>query len=430
MQRMLLALGLAALAFAAHHAWQSWRQAPAPGPAIDVPGRWHERRPARSDPTLSDEQRDEIARLEALGYASGSTAGSGASGVTVHDARRAQAGLNFYTSGHGPEALLVDMEGRVLHRWRYPFLDAWPDFPREWLEGENFAYWRRARLLPNGDVIAIFEGAGILRVDRHSQLVWASPVTAHHDLELLPDGSLYVLTRKAHVLSRVDPEAPVMEDYVTRLGPDGTELASFSLLEAFERSAYAALAEPARPLVERDLLHTNSLRVLDGRDGFAPGQLLVSALVPSVVAVVDPRRRSVVWALQGDFRRQHDPKLLPGGTLLVYDNLGAGEHSRVLEMRPEALGEPVWSYVGSTQRPFFSETCGTADRLANGNTLIVESDGGRAFEVTPEGETVWEFHNPHRAGPDGAYVATLFDLARHPPGYASAWLGAQSSRPR
>jgi hypothetical protein len=37
---------------------------------------------------------------------------------------------------------------------------------------------------------------------------------------------------------------------------------------------------------------------------------------------------------------------------------------------------------------------GGVQRLPNGNTLITESDPGYAFEVTPEGETVWKWANP------------------------------------
>jgi hypothetical protein len=37
---------------------------------------------------------------------------------------------------------------------------------------------------------------------------------------------------------------------------------------------------------------------------------------------------------------------------------------------------------------------GYAQRLPNGNTLITESSFGRFFEVTKEGEIVWEYVNP------------------------------------
>lgn len=38
---------------------------------------------------------------------------------------------------------------------------------------------------------------------------------------------------------------------------------------------------------------------------------------------------------------------------------------------------------------------GLAQRLPNDNTLITESSFGRFFEVTNEGEIVWEYVNPY-----------------------------------
>ena len=57
----------------------------------------------------------------------------------------------------------------------------------------------------------------------------------------------------------------------------------------------------------------------------------------------------------------------------------------------------VWSYAGTAEQPFESEVRSSQERLANGNTLITESDGGRLFEVTPAGEIVWNYLNPVRA---------------------------------
>jgi len=51
--------------------------------------------------------------------------------------------------------------------------------------------------------------------------------------------------------------------------------------------------------------------------------------------------------------------------------------------------------------------------LPNGNTLITESENGKAFEVTPEGKIVWEFFNPHRAGDNNELIAALYDVVRY-----------------
>jgi hypothetical protein len=44
---------------------------------------------------------------------------------------------------------------------------------------------------------------------------------------------------------------------------------------------------------------------------------------------------------------------------------------------------------------FFALNRGSAQRLPNGNTLIVEATRGRIFEVTRDGSIVWEYIDPH-----------------------------------
>jgi hypothetical protein len=73
----------------------------------------------------------------------------------------------------------------------------------------------------------------------------------------------------------------------------------------------------------------------------------------------------------------------------------------VLEINPVTL-EIVWQYTARTagfvpvaeDSKFFSHYASGAQRLPNGNTLIVETAYGRIFEVTPQSEIVWEFLNP------------------------------------
>ena len=57
--------------------------------------------------------------------------------------------------------------------------------------------------------------------------------------------------------------------------------------------------------------------------------------------------------------------------------------------------EIVWEYRAPEQDSFYTGTRGANQRLANGNTLITESDNGRVFEVDGEGRIVWELRNPN-----------------------------------
>jgi len=54
----------------------------------------------------------------------------------------------------------------------------------------------------------------------------------------------------------------------------------------------------------------------------------------------------------------------------------------------------VWSYRSKSNQGFFSHIGSSAQRLPNGNTLICSDTEGHLFEVTAEGELVWEYINP------------------------------------
>jgi len=395
-------------------------------------GRWHTGGWRECSPeeerALTEEQRAEFERLRSIGYLAGSTPMPSNSGVIVYDALRASDGLNFYTSGHFPGAVLMDMEGRVIHTWRHGFVEAWKacgalELPRS---NKTAGYWRRARLFENGDVLAIFEGIALIKVDRDSRLLWGHFGGAHHDLDVAADGTIYVLTREARIVPRRDPKRPLLEDFITVLDPDGNELSRISLLEAFERSPYAAMLDDMAR--SGDAFHTNTVELLDGSvaDALPPfeaGNLLVSMREPGVIAVVDPEAREVVWALVGSWKKQHQPTVLDNGNVLIFDNQGDAGASRVIEFDPVAL-EPVWLYRGDKRGDFFSRECGSNQRLPNGNTLITESDRGKAFEVTPDGEVVWKYLNPEKSGPDSRSIATIFEMIRIGPAFPTDWLGS------
>jgi hypothetical protein len=73
---------------------------------------------------------------------------------------------------------------------------------------------------------------------------------------------------------------------------------------------------------------------------------------------------------------------------------------------PYGPEEPTWSYTDPDgENAFYSFFISGAQRLPNDNTLICSGGQARVFEVTPEGETVWDFRNPFggrsRAEPRG-----------------------------
>lgn len=397
------------------------------------PGRWRTQKMAPGK-TLTHEQEMAIKQLQSLGYVSSSKPAPSKKGVTIYDKGKAYNGLNLYISGHAPEAILMDMEGNELHKWSYDFRRIWPDFKPADIHG-SYKYWRRVHLFENGDLLAIFEGIGLLKLDKDSNLLWNFRGNPHHDLFVDGNGKIYVLTRKAKMDPRYSEEEPILEDFVTVLAPDGTEIKSVSILRALEDSYYAPILNKLEyvlkgPLLRKgDILHTNTIELLDGKlanksAAFRKGNVLISIRQLDTICVVDLDTQSVVWALSGLWGKQHQPTILKNGHMLLFDNNGNKGKSRIIEFDPFSQ-KVFWTYTGTADILFFSALCGSSERLPNGNTLISESDTGRAFEITPDKTIVWEFYNPYRTGENNKLIASLFELIRLGPDFSLDWLDSK-----
>jgi len=370
------------------------------------------------DGVMSPEQ---LERLTALGYLSAYVEATDDEGITIHQRDRVFASLNLFTSGHASEAYLMDMDGEILHTWRYAFEDLWDE---ERPEGNIGDFWRRAHVFENGDVIAIFETLGIFKVDKDSKLLWARRNSAHHDLFVHEDGRVFTLTQRLTSEDWFHEGLPVFDDYITILSPEGEELERISVLECIRNSRYAPLLQA--PFEGGEFLHTNAVKYLDGSleetsPIFRRGNLLVSIRELGIVAIVDPGKRSVVWALAGQWFRQHDPHLLQNGHILLFDNLGNAGKAKAVEIDPFSQ-EVVWSYGEAEGETLKSPVCGNVARLPNGNTLINEACRGRALEVTPGNDIVWEFISPHHLTSGKRMRATLLDITRLPQSFSPAWL--------
>lgn len=367
-------------------------------------------------------------QMEAMGYLAGSIPAPKVSGTTVYDAAQAYNGLNLSLSGHGFVASLLDMEGQVLHTWRLDNELVYPAPSRRPTARPRF--FERAHLYPNGDLLVIVGEHGIAKLDRDSKLLWILRDPYHHDIDVLDDGSIYTLVRKfGHIPIRGE-EQPTYEDFVCLLDSTGAVLRKISIPRALLDSSYAHLLDKGANTA--DLTHTNSLQYLDGALAsvsplFKKGNVLVSCRTLDAVAIIDLETEQAVWAMAGPWDGQHSVSLLDSGRMLVFDNRRLGARSRVIEFDPFS-GTEFWIYGAKDAESFFSASAGFCERLPNGNTLIVESNSGRAFEVNRDKTIVWDFTNPHRVGVNSELIAALYDLVRLPPDFPVDWIPPNRDR--
>lgn len=403
-------------------------------PDMPPAGAW-ERAP-ESGTSRSRKDAQELARLRSLGYVAGVQEGPAGDGVVFHSPQHAQQGWNLYCAGHQPEAYLMDMEGRVVHTWKVTFQQAFPNLEEKPYSYPNArAVLRAVKLLPGGDLLAIFEGQGLVRLNRDSEVIWSRFNGAHHAVTTWDDGNIYVLTRDALIRDEIAGGRPILEEFITVLTPAGDLVRRISLLEALRRSEFGLLARQAQEGrgegslatdLEGDFFHTNDIEILPAGTEMPRGVVrdvptaLVSWRNRSALALVNLSTETIDWVSLGLLQRQHDPSLLPNGNLLVFDNREESVGSRAVEFDP-VTQETVWSYPPSDVPELFSFCCGNAQRLPNGNTLITFAGPARAVEVTPESEIAWDFRSPHRTE-DGVYVAQLMQLTRLPIDLPTDWV--------
>jgi hypothetical protein len=347
-------------------------------------------------------------------------------------------GFTLLTSTRGSRAKLIDMRGRVVHHWELPFRKAFPDAPHVAKPlPEDQIHWFRCHLFPSGGLLAIYHaegdtpyGYGLVKLDKDSRLLWSYAGNVHHDVDVGADGTIYTLGQKLALEPPRGLEtlpSPLIAESVLVLSPEGKEREEIPILEAFRDSPYANLLLAAldfpsekvrapddfkdttvganriqvrrRPLtrpalLRGDVVHVNSVRVISPKLApkfplFRPGQLLISLRSPNVIAILDIPSRRIVWAARGVWQAQHDAEFLANGHLLIYDNLGSTNGTRVIEYDPVTQALP-WVYSNENSTPHKAAMRGMEQRLPNGNTLIVNPESRSIVEVTPGKEPVWE----------------------------------------
>ncbi|MCH9672460.1 MAG: aryl-sulfate sulfotransferase [Gammaproteobacteria bacterium] len=335
-------------------------------------------------------------------------------GLCYHDSTKASRAYTLYASVFGSHANLVSPDGEIVHRWYHPL-------------GVQYAH-----LLDNGNLFvrtgppAEADGAqniggstgALLELDWEGNVVWEyhNPLL-HHDSHVLENGNLLnLIWRKLppKVHDQVqgghqhdeDPEL-MWGDVVQEISREGSIVSEW---RSWEHLSFAK--DRICPLEShKEWTHANAI------DRHADGRWLISFRLIDTIATIDPKTGKFLWKWgPGTLSHQHDAHWLENGNILIFDN---GTHrrrgpsySRVIELDP-GTEEIVWQYQAPTILAFYSFMVGSARRMPNGNTFICEGATGRLFEVTPEGETVWEFVTPFMYPSRFGHTPAIFRAHRY-----------------
>ena len=350
-------------------------------------------------------------------------------GTTIYDPDRCHNGYTLLSFYYESGILITDMNGKTVHKWDRRVL-------------------REPKLLPNGNILVSeitddnprtprITRAQIRELSWNNDLVWEiapSPAGLAAEansglcggiMAIRLDNGNTICNHKEPVpwryMNRIaDPTRRNRADYAAdclrEVTPNGDVVWEWKGYEHIDMNQYLDI-DPSQ-----NWTHFNSVQALpqnkwyDGGDTrFKPGNLLLSPRTLGFIFIVEKETGEIVWRTDGriPLSGQHAPRMIekgiPGeGNILVFDNgvpplsyvYQAGK-SRVLEINPVTYDVP-WTYEDGYK--FFGAFTCNAERLPNGNTLICESFASRLFEVTMDGEIVWEcVLGPEHTGIDTCY---------------------------
>ncbi len=311
-------------------------------------------------------------------------------GAHTHCAGKVFPGVNLF------DGQLIDLQGKEFKKWKSRYLGV---------------------LLADGRYVAQehYESCKWGMYTWDDEVIWEKDFPIHHDIVLTPQETIITLTKETHHYKGRDVDFCAVVEFDFK----GQELTRWS---TWENLGYLQKFHPPLELDvpklpfwpdgarrkaispwggHYDYYHINSFQLLPRtplaeRDHrFREGNWLISFRHGSMVFILDGETREVVWQCIGNaiahgLEGQHAPAMLADGRILIFDNGRYRGWSRVLELDPVSM-KILWEYRGDG---FYTLSQGHAQRLGNGNTLVTQSEAGRAFEITREGEIVWEYYHP------------------------------------
>ena len=189
--------------------------------------------------------------------------------MTVTDPSLAFDGHTFVATymRDGYNGYLLNMDGRIVHRWDATFSRIWPD-PKhlDAVGSDGDIEIHGAYLYDNGDVVLNFGGSGTAKLDRCSRVLWTVDRYTHHHVEPLSDGGVIVPSRVKRTatqtnrpLVRVGPSGFYWDDTILSVDSHGRVVDEHSVIDILLQSGWAsALSGPGAGKVFRTTIRCTS----------------------------------------------------------------------------------------------------------------------------------------------------------------------------
>lgn len=316
-------------------------------------------------------------------------------GLTHCDKSKATPGFTLFSRNFSNQVWLINMDGEVVHEWKTTGGSTHTNYLRP--NGNLFVCER----VDEGPKVVSGKSGRMREYDWDGNLVWEHiDVHQHHDARRLENGNAvyiaWVLLSESEVknvkggIPDTELDGQIYGEVIREVDSNGTIVWEFANNGPEFLDNYSI-----NPLAPREEYgHANTISPL------ANGDYLVSYRVFDLLVIIDRQTGKLKWEYQNhQLGGQHDCQMIDNGNILVFANGhntpgGIPNYSQVWEIDLESK-EIVWRYLAKKNPlTFWSPHISGCQRLASGNTLVCEGGQGCIFEITHEGEVVWEYINP------------------------------------
>lgn len=356
-------------------------------------------------------------------------------------------GLNLVTAiGPGAETVIqvIDMAGNTVHKWSVDWFEIWPDPQHVRMDdrpkSKPGGHIHGIAMLDDGSIVFNFENLSMIRMSLCGDVMWKLPYRTHHSIFIDDDGNIWSPAQRFYEGKLTDypnHATPVSESMILKVSPDGEILREISMFEWFDQRDMRGWlhmgAGKMSNVVTGDALHMNDVEIFPDdleSDYFRPGDIMISLRDINSVMVLDAETLDAKYWKTDGIIRQHDPDFIAGDRISIFDNNHRGpndgpQQSRIIIDDPGPEPSEIY-FQGSAEEAFYSRIMGKHQWLPNGDLLITDSMNGRAFQLNPEGDKVWEYVN---FAADGQ-VGIVEEVQRLPDNYADLFQSGSCTNER
>jgi hypothetical protein len=242
-------------------------------------------------------------------------------GLIAHDPALAQPGYTLFTPMDDDGTVyLIDMAGEVAHRWHMPYR---PGLYAHLLDNGHLFY--SGKVMDDLDRFGAWpriKAGAAMEVDWQGRILWElRHPDHHHDARKLCNGNVMLLCLRAlphDVARRVKGGIPGTEangmiygDYLLEMTTSGEVVWEWRSWEHLDPESHPISAHDHRA----EWTHGNCVAEV------SDGNIIVGFRNISTVVEIERATGNVIWELGSPpLSHQHDPRPLPNGNILIFDN--------------------------------------------------------------------------------------------------------------